>query len=41
VLVRSGHAREPGELQAADAVFDDLADCAQALGDPIRGNPTA
>jgi D-glycero-D-manno-heptose 1,7-bisphosphate phosphatase len=41
VLVRSGHALEPGELQAADAVFDDLADCAQALGDPIRGNPTA
>jgi D-glycero-D-manno-heptose 1,7-bisphosphate phosphatase len=41
VLVRSGHALEAGELQAADAVFNDLADCAQALVDPIRGKPNA
>ena len=41
VLVRSGHPLEAAELQAADAVFDDLAACAQALVDPIRGEPDA
>lgn len=39
LLVRSGHPLEVGELQVADAVFDDLAACAQALVAPIRHDP--
>jgi D-glycero-D-manno-heptose 1,7-bisphosphate phosphatase len=35
VLVRSGRPVEPSEAQMADAVFDDLAACAQALVAPI------
>ena len=30
-LVRSGHALEPGAEEVADAIFDDLAHCAEAL----------
>ena len=39
VLVRSGHPLGADEARMADAVFDDLAACAQVLVGPIRSNP--
>jgi D-glycero-D-manno-heptose 1,7-bisphosphate phosphatase len=41
MLVRSGHAIDADEALEADAVFDDLAACAQALVGPTASEPTA
>lgn len=39
LLVRSGHPLEAHEARVADAVFDNLAACAQTLVSPDRSNP--
>jgi len=39
LLVRSGHPLAADDCQMADAVFDDLADCARALGAQIHSKP--
>lgn len=39
LLVRSGHQLEADEARMADAVFDNLAACAQTLVSPDRSNP--
>ena len=40
MLVRSGHPLDAADEHHADAVFDDLAACAQALVTPMRNDPS-